>query len=83
VSIIVIHIGGDVGGDGEYRTDATTDETGRPVSVSSVSQPAECFVQSAQVKASAGSISAYFTPKMRLALCANAPSAAGPVDCAR
>lgn len=55
------------------------------------SAPAECYMLSAQITQSAttGAVTAegattspLLTPKQRLALCANAPTAQGPIQCA-
>ena len=58
-----------------------------------VSEPAECFIQAAFIKADNNNINnnnnenvnsntpALFTPKQRLQLCANAHTAYGPINC--
>ena len=54
-----------------------------------VSEPAECFIQSALIRATtptsgasdSGAGPALFTAKQRLSLCANAHSAMGPINC--
>lgn len=59
--------------------------------ITSGSAPAECYMLSAQITQSAttGAVTAegattspLLTPKQRLALCANAPTAQGPIQCA-